>query len=135
MQDVGECDVCKWGFNYSLIHCGFSDAAFAYCDTCGFTALLSLWSAPGGLKLEYGAISPDIQALLKSCPCGGSFGGDAGPRCPHCKAVLSASAATIWIEGNAPGAAKGWRWQRSWKGLYALIVEDRRVDDPWIATK
>lgn len=28
----------------------------------------------------------------------------------------------------------GWQWQRSWKGLYAIVVDDRHVADPWGTT-
>lgn len=32
----------------------------------------------------------------------------------------SAEKATAWIEANAPGTKKGWRWQRNWIGTYAI---------------
>lgn len=39
--------------------------------------------------------------------------------------------AATWIEADAPGAKRGWRWQRSWRGLYCIIIEDRVVFDNW----
>jgi hypothetical protein len=43
--------------------------------------------------------------------------------------------AAEWLERNAPGTAMGWRWQRSWRGLYCIIIEDRVVHDNWIDFK
>lgn len=40
---VGECERCRSTFAYDLIHNGFADTAYAYCDRCGMTALLSGW--------------------------------------------------------------------------------------------
>jgi hypothetical protein len=34
-----------------------------------------------------------------------------------------------YIEANAPGAAKGWKWQGSWSGLYCLIVDGCEVNN------
>jgi hypothetical protein len=39
-HDIGDCEHCKKKFGYYLIHNGFNDSAYAYCDTCGSTALL-----------------------------------------------------------------------------------------------
>jgi hypothetical protein len=45
---------------------------------------------------------------------------------------LSAIEATSYIEeAHAPAAKKGWRWQHNWTGLYAVIIEDKSVDDIW----
>jgi len=41
--------------------------------------------------------------------------------------ALSAVTATSYIESNAPGTKKGWRWQRNWSGLYGIVIEGRRV--------
>jgi hypothetical protein len=40
-------------------------------------------------------------------------------------------AATKWMEGNAPGTKKGWRWQQSWTETYSVIVEKQSVNDNW----
>ena len=39
--------------------------------------------------------------------------------------------ATEWIEANAPGTKKGWRWQKNWTGLYCILVEERVTQDNW----
>jgi hypothetical protein len=36
------------------------------------------------------------------------------------------------IEADAPGTAKGWRWQRNWTGLYCVILADGVVHDNWL---
>jgi hypothetical protein len=45
---------------------------------------------------------------------------------------LSAEVATGYIEKNAPGTSKGWRWQRDWQGTYCIVIEGRRIDNNWI---
>lgn len=130
----GECSSCRAPFGYSLIHNGFNDSAFAYCDSCGMTALFSGWSKviPEGLELKiHGPIAAELEILIRPCACGGRFRADAPPRCVQCRAPLDAVASTSFIEKNAPGTKAGWRWQRSWKGIYAIVVDDRHVDDPW----
>jgi hypothetical protein len=76
-------------------------------------------------------ISKEIENLLLPCACGGGFRGNAPARCPACRKALSAQWAASWIEKNAPGTKRGWRWQRSWAGIYALIVAEQVVFDPW----
>jgi len=39
----GSCEHCRHEFPYALIHNGFNDSAFAYCDACGTTSILSGW--------------------------------------------------------------------------------------------
>jgi hypothetical protein len=131
---VGACDSCGRTFAYRLIHNGFNDSAFAYCDRCGSEASLSCWydHIPAGAKLKvHGPVNPEAEALLLPCSCGGTFRASASPRCPHCLAGLSAESAGVYIEANAPGTAKGWRWQRSWAGMYSIIVDGRWVKDNW----
>jgi len=130
----GTCDGCGRAFEYDLFHTGFADAAYAYCDSCGMVAYLSAWypGAPGRPTFDsFGHATAQMTQLLKPCPCGGSFTATAVPRCPHCQHQLSASAATSWIEANAPGPAKRWRWERSWDGIYCLVIEQRLVKDNW----
>ncbi len=132
--EIGECDKCRKPFEYSLIHNGFNDTVYAYCDKCGCTAFLNFYSGsiPTGLNLpEAGPFDSLIALMLSPCTCGGIFTPNAAPRCPHCGEALSAEAAAQWIEGDSPGTAAGWRWQRTWRGLYCLIVEGNRIDDPW----
>ena len=133
MSDLGTCEKCAGQFRYQIIHNGFSDTAYAYCDRCGCTAIISGWSprpADAPFKVHQ-SISADVEPFLKPCSCGGHFRAGAAPRCPECNSALSADAATSYIEVNAPGTAKGWRWQRDWVGVYCIVVDGRRMDDPW----
>ena len=128
--DIGNCGACGDEFTYRLIHNGFNDSAFAYCDQCGATGFLSYWTAAPADSAKFkdhGSIPFEAEALLEPCPCGGEFKRNAAPRCPKCTARLDADAVAPWIERNAPGTAKGWRWQRTWIGLYAIIIADRSV--------
>lgn len=132
----GTCEHCKLSFSYTLVHNGFNDSAFAYCNSCSTTAILSVWFEaipPSAGFVPHSRISPQSEAWLQPCPCGGSFKADASPRCPHCNYVLSAEAARSWIEHNSPGSAKGWRWQNSWSGVYSLVIEQKLVKDNWRA--
>ncbi len=53
-------------------------------------------------------------------------------KCPHCLQTLSATKATDYIEKNAPGTAKGWRWDQSWSGVYySIVLNDNIVEDWW----
>lgn len=131
-QQTGICESCRRQFRYWLEHCGFGECVYAYCDTCGMTAVLSQWDkrmpelpdCPGMQEL-CSALEPYLQA----CDCGGCFKRGSAPRCPHCAQPLSADRAASYIEENAPGAAKGWRWQRNWSGIYCIIIEERRIEN------
>jgi len=132
MSMVGKCEHCGKAFRYKLIHNGFNESAYAYCERCGVTAILDGWKVPVEASLTiHKAITPDIEPLLAPCPCGGSFKAGASPRCPLCGSEISATEATEWIEGNAPGSEMGWRWQENWTGLYAIVIEGRIVSDNW----
>jgi hypothetical protein len=129
----GVCDRCGRTFAYHLIHNGFNESCYGYCSACGMTALIDTLyrdrTADGFPR--HRAITPGAERFLAPCSCGGSFLSGAGPRCPHCNEVLSANAAASWIESAAPGTKKGWRWQRDWEDLYAIIIEQRYVKNPW----
>jgi len=133
--DVGHCPRCSTAFDYRLYHSGFSDAAYAYCDRCGMTALLDGWNSDipsnAGLQLHE-RIGPSVEPFLAPCSCGGRFLARAVPRCPTCSDALDPHAVRTFLEANAPGTAKGWRWQGSWDGLYFIVVNDRLVRDPWM---
>ena len=132
MSDKGKCEHCGGAFQYDLLHNGFNDSAYAYCDGCGMLTILDGWKVPAGINLKiHEMIAPEIEPLLAPCTCGGQFKRDASPRCPHCRKPLSSDKATEWIEANAPGSKKGWRWQRSWTGLYAISIEKSFVKDNW----
>ena len=131
----GMCETCNQAFGHMLVHNGFNDSAYAYCDRCGETALFSAWSPTVQKGMDVGFSGPlkqAAEALVRPCMCGGAFRGSAAPRCPHCGERLSAELAAGYLERDAPGTAKGWRWQRTWSGLYAIIIEDRVLNDPWI---
>jgi hypothetical protein len=130
---TGCCEYCNDTFHYRLIHNGFGDSAFGYCDKCSYTVLLSGWS-PVARRVSFQIqqrITPDLEPLLKPCPCGGAFRASADPRCPSCARVISATKATTYIERNAPGTAKGWRWQQSWSGIYSIVINEKIVQDWW----
>jgi hypothetical protein len=134
MTDRGTCEHCHCEFDYSLVHNGFNDSAFAYCDSCGSVAILSAWFAhiPKDANFRgHGPISVESECWLKPCVCGGTFKAKGVPRCPKCTNLLSAEAATPWIEANALGTPKGWRWQGSWSGVYCIVIGGNVVNDNW----
>jgi phage FluMu protein Com len=129
----GRCEHCDRSFDYYLVHSGFGDCSYAYCDRCGMTAILSHWnirfpkSRTGNAPYE--EIPREIENFLELCQCGGSFRKGSFPRCPNCNQNLSPELATAYIERNAVGTRKGWRWQRDWKSCYCIVVENKLVED------
>lgn len=124
-------------FPYMLVHNGFSDTAYAYCDSCGLTTLVGGWddtrrptAAP--LRIQ-GPIQVETEPWLEPCACGGHFTASAEPRCPECRVTLPAEAASTFIEKNAPGTKKGWQWQRSWHGTYCVVIAGRLVQNNWLS--
>ena len=133
-HDIGDCEHCKKQFGYYLIHNGFNDSAYAYCDTCGMTELLDGWKGPKTGEFQmllHQNITQEVEPFLAPCQCGGFFRAGASPRCPHCRQPLSADRAADYIERQAKGTKKGWRWQRGWTSLYCIIIEDKVVHDVW----
>ena len=126
----GICEECTQEFGYCLLHAGFAEVSYAYCDSCGKTAILSHWDkrmpklpdCPGQQE-----ICSALEPYLKPCDCGGRFLRGAKPRCPHCSAQLSAEVAANYLERNAPGTKKGWRWQRNWSAVYCIVIGDHRI--------
>src|SRR6516225_4964216 len=99
----GVCEHCRSRFEYWLCHCGMAESMYAYCDSCGKTAILSerdkriapiaqLPLTTGDL-CRNGVISPTARVR-------GRFRKGGTPRCFHCKHSLSAGAATSYIEAN-----------------------------------
>lgn len=132
---TGVCEHCGDTFSYWLVHNGFNDSAYAYCETCGACALFSRWfkNIPEGASFTpYGVLPPASEPFVKLCTCGGHFRANAKPRCPSCFEELCAKKAATYIESNAPGTALGWRWQRNWTGVYSIIIENRFADNPWM---
>jgi hypothetical protein len=131
-HNEGSCSNCHQAFDYTLVGCGFGDCVYAYCDTCGRTAILSLWDKRMP-RLEDCPVQQEMcsamEPYVQACVCGGHFRRGSSPRCRHCNVPLSADAAAVYIEANAPGTKKGWRWQRSWSGVYCIVVDNRVVHD------
>ncbi len=129
---AGVCEHCHEKFGYWLCHCGFGDCVYAYCQACGRTAILSMWdkrmpklaNCPGQQE-----ICAAMEPYILPCECGGAFKAGSSPRCPHCNMPLSAGAATSYIEENAPGSKKAWRWQKNWSGLYCIVIDEKRVEN------
>ena len=129
----GRCEHCGRTFDYHLVHNGFNESCYAYCASCGTTATMdTLYEDRSAEGLpRHRAITKEGERFLSSCPCGGDFKAGASPRCPHCLETLSAVAAAVWLEEQAPGFAGGWRWQRNWEGLDSIVIEGKVVRNPW----
>lgn len=129
-QSVGTCEICEGRFDYWLCHCGFADGVYAYCDSCGMTAILSAWDkrmprlpdCPGQQE-----ICTAMEPFILPCSCGGAFKKGSAPRRPRSNCPLSAELAIAYIKKNAPGHLKGWNWQRNWSGLYCIVIENRNI--------
>ncbi len=130
---LGVCEHCNSRFSYYLVHSGFNDSSYAYCDSCGCTAILDDYAPrPNGAPfVRFKRITSGVEPYLEPCGCGGRFTAAGEPRCPKCKTTLSAIVATSWIEHNAPGTSKGWRWQRTWDDLYCIVIEGQVISNPW----
>jgi hypothetical protein len=88
-QATGKCEKCSASFGYLLIHNGFNDSSYAYCDSCCYVALLDHYAAPKHApKLDFGVITPEVEQHLLPCPDRGQFRASAQPRCPHCNDTL-----------------------------------------------
>jgi hypothetical protein len=93
-----ECPNCHQKINSEypdIIHSGFNDSGFLYCDKTGD---LLTWSSfdkkyieligqtqPWQLSTKQKAI---IESSLKACDCGGRFLFSATPRCPNCNSPI-----------------------------------------------
>lgn len=142
----GDCEHCGRAYHYSLLHAGFGDYSYAYCDSCGtlatvgynssFLLNMPLISAP------HQVIDAEWEPFLRPCNCGGHFRKAASPRCVFCNAMLSPDHAASHIERNFIARGRGWRWQRNWTDLYCMDIADpdrpgemRQVSDPFIERK
>jgi hypothetical protein len=128
---IGTCKHCGLIFELKLIHNGFNYSSYAYCDTCGTTAVLSGWDKrwPQGVEFIQAEIPVEMETHLSPCACGGKFTKGSAPRCRHCRQPIDPIDAAAYIEEHLQGARTGWRWQRNWHGLYCVILEGRRVED------
>ena len=93
---TGSCDHCWWHLQLPTdSQYGFNESAYAYCNQCSFTVLLSGWAGhPAARRVNlriHERMTPDVEPLLKRCPCGGVFLAEADPKCPRCAQTLSGS--------------------------------------------
>jgi hypothetical protein len=97
------------------------------------TAILSLfdkrWPKLPPECVPQEEICVEMEAYLRPCECGGAFKKGTSPRCPRCNTPLSAETATSYIEENAPGTNKGWRWQENWHETYCIVIENIMAED------
>lgn len=129
------CPTCKHSYYGRVLHAGFDDSEFLYCDRCFRIALLSIYSRSADILLrlavpalwswrESAASRIEIEASLRGCECGGRFTFDAVPKCFNCQSVLPLE--TI-LEAFG---AHGW-WGVGWRGFYCLIQEEHLVQNPY----
>lgn len=139
----GDCEHCSRTYRYMLLHAGFGDFSYAYCDCCGTLAAFAYTNKDLSNLPPISTRNEEIEAIwepyLRPCSCGGSFRKGSAPRCVYCNSVLSAEYAASHIEKNSVCAARGWRWQRNWRDMYCLVIEDpknpgylRQIADPII---
>jgi hypothetical protein len=141
----GDCEHCSRTFRYTLLHAGFGDFSYAYCDSCGMLATFNysnsfLVTMPPA-SATHQVIDPEWEPFIDPCECGGHFRSGASPRCVFCNATLSAQHAATHIERNTINA-RGWHWQGNWTDLYCIAMEDpkdpgnlRQIDDPFLARR
>ena len=127
----GTCEHCGVTFEYYVIHNGFNNSAYAYCDTCGRTCFVNDRPAPESPIPFHHELPVTDEPRLPTCECGGHFRFGVGPRCPSCREPLSADRAAVWLEAQAAGTKSGWRWQRSWQGIYCIVINGRDLTLDW----
>lgn len=128
----GVCEHCQQTLDYWLLQCQRTKSAYAYCDACGTTAILSLTDPrmPHLPKQQAPEeISADLEPYLLRCYCGGQFKRGSFPRCPLRNETISADWAATYIEPNAFGSREGWRWQGNWSGPYGFVIESKLVNN------
>lgn len=124
---TGSCDLCRRRFAFELVHSGMNRCAYAYCSECGIAGLLEARPAKRLRGERHGMISSCIEAALAPCGCGGRFLSGSAPRCPACRETLDPDQASAYIDPAVQPVAAGWKWQKSWQGLYCIVVEKRTV--------
>lgn len=139
----GDCEHCSRTYRYMLLHAGFGDFSYAYCECCGTLAAFAytnkdLANLPP-TSIRHQVISPSWEPFIRPCSCSGQFRRGASPRCVFCNSALSAEFAGAHIEQNSRGAARGWHWQGDWEGTHCMVIEDpsnpgslRQIADPII---
>ena len=109
MHVIYECPACHYTIKVDypkVIHAGFSNCGFLYCDKGGD---LVTWSSfdkvyeslipnkhPWTLNAKEKAL---VERSLTACPCGGKFTFAAKPRCPNCNHEIPEIVDHIhWVE-------------------------------------
>ena len=139
----GDCEHCCRTYRYMLLHAGFGDFSYAYCDCLRNARRLAYTNRISRICRDDLPTHQEIDAgwepYLRPCSCGGNFRKGASPRCVYCNSPLSADYAAGHIERNSVGATRGWRWQRNWHDMYCMVIEDptnpgslRQIADPII---
>ncbi len=84
----GDCEHCCRIYHYTLLHAGFGDYSYAYCDRCGTLATFDYSSSfilnLPALQTQHQAIEASWHPFIAECACGGHFRSDASPRCVFC---------------------------------------------------
>ena len=128
---LATCEYCKHEFRFMLIHNGFNDTSYYYCDKCGTTALLDIYDDKYPKKIDKNGNTiylKDIESFLLKCECSGTFKEKASPRCPHCNELIDPEKFSIFAEYNA---VENWCWQKNWTGIYCIIIEDKVIRNNW----
>ena len=138
----GDCEHCCRIYHYTLLHAGFGDYSYAYCDLCGSLATFGysnsfMMNLPTP-QAQHQVVDASWEPHIADCACGGHFLSSASPRCIFCNQPLSAEHAAPHIERNSVGAGRGWRWQKNWTDVYCMALEDpgnpgmlKQVIDPF----
>jgi hypothetical protein len=124
-----------------VIHNGFNDSCYAYCDRCGRAALIDL------IPFLYGGAEPKpvdgsgshaavigshFERAMRPCPCGGHFRRGAAPRCPTCSAEVSPEQfgdtlkRGLWSYSPQPARSGAREFVRDslWQGIYCILFEN-----------
>jgi len=94
---IGTCPACGREFKYQRYHAGFGNQGYLYCDSSPTVLVWGSLEQPAYRDLiDKHPWMLDrteqklVEQALAPCPCGGRFRFDAPPRCPHCRADISA---------------------------------------------
>lgn len=133
MPDIGSCENCNQRFSYALIHNGFNDSAYAYCDTCGCVASSLLGrEPPTASRFASTARLPRTSSgTLIDVAAGVSFElkhrRDARIADTHSRLMSPPDILRRMRQGPRKDGAGNVNWQ----GLYCIIVEGRSIKAPW----
>ncbi len=130
--EKGTCESCGLDFEFYLVHNGFNNSAYSYCNACGKTAILDvLFYQYDQLGIGSGRIAKNKVQYIANCECGGKFQFESKPRCPHCLEEISAEAASKYINRKSDDPRGEWNWQQDWSGIYCILIEQNVVRNNW----